>query len=385
MSSKKKDKVLQQEVVEELDRLSGCEPSSPAKDSSLKNLFGDMMRQQAQQHSQMLQTLKSINDSSQSSCQAMVHAVQERVKSVPEKSPSPVPSDLYSPQDPITCEDQEEEASSDEEQDFEGWEFTPSGKVSDKEKEPTQETPSSPKACSSNTDKIIELDDGLFQAYNQMPNWKPAPEVINWLKAVCDKEVPPAATKEIFDSFMPPVDQQPLFNAPKLPIAITSRLFAAPKNIAKVPKMVNDHLSRAQKELAVAYKPFMELLSFYYTDQFKTLKECIPEIAPVLDSHKGLLSQGLALMVSAGIKISKARKDALRPIFKTPAVLRGAPTAAQVLGTEDLATLSEKTSKEQKALYGVFRPAYPSRTKFKFNRGGSRSFRGYSGYKNAKT
>ena len=104
--------------------------------------------------------MQSINDHSQSSCQASVHAVQEAiVKSVPETAPISMNGDLYSPQDPIAYEDQEEEASSDEENEFEGWEFTPSGKVSDKEipitKESTKETPNSSKASSSNSDKVI--------------------------------------------------------------------------------------------------------------------------------------------------------------------------------------------------------------------------------------
>ena len=83
-------------------------------------------------------------------------------------------------------------------------------------------------------------------------------------------------------------------------------------------------------------------------------------------------------MVIAGIKMSKARKDTLRPIFKTSAVLRGDPTASQVLGTDDLASLSEKTTKEQKALYSVFRPTYGARAKFKYPYSrGSKSFRGF--------
>ena len=63
-----------------------------------------------------------------------------------------------------------------------------------------------------------------------------------------------------------------------------------------------------------------------------------------------MLSQVIALLTSAGIKISRARKDSIRPIFSVPAVLRQEPTASHVLGTDDLASLSEKTNKEQQAL-----------------------------------
>ena len=94
----------------------------------------------------------------------------------------------------------------------------------------------------------------MFQAYNQQPNWNPANEVMAWLKTVKDKEVPANIAKENFEAFMPPVDLQPLFQPPKLPAAISDRFAMVPKYISRVPKMVNDHLARSQKELAVSYK-----------------------------------------------------------------------------------------------------------------------------------
>ena len=183
--------------------------------------------------------------------------------------------------------------------------------------------------------------------------------------------------KEIFEAYIPPAEAQPLFAPPQLPKAIHEKLLSAPKYISKVPKLVNEHLLKAQKELAIANKPFSELLSFYYSEQCTALKEIIPELADLMDSHKSILSQGMALSVSASLKISKARKDALRPIFKLPAVLRNNPTASQVLGTDDLATLSEKTTKEQKALNSCFRPIYGARAKFRYARAGNKSFRGF--------
>ena len=123
-----------------------------------------------------------------------------------------------------------------------------------------------------------------------------------------------------------------------------------------------------------------------------------------------MLTQGIALMVSAGIKISKARKEALRPLFSVPAVLRHEvslcsfetlyalfenfynfkkcftmlllifeyfqPTAANILGSGDLASLSEKATKEQGALRRIFRQAYQPRNKFKQTRGSFHRSRG---------
>ena len=369
MSKKKEKSILQVEVEQELSRASASGDTGTPCAPDLKSFLEDMLRQQAHQHSQLLSAMK---DNTESSSQAVLSAVQDVLQVQPT---GPVTaSELFNPQeDPFV---ELEDCSSDEEHDFEGWP-NPSGKVSSQQTTPL-EVPGTSHSASKSTE---DFDDGLFQGYNQKPNWDPADEVIVWLKTICDKEVPSNVSKEIFEAFMPPVEIQPLFTPPKLPAAISDRFAMVPKYISRVPKMVNDHLCRAQKELAVAYKPFLEILSFYYSPQYESLKEILPEICPIMDSHKGLLSQGIALIVSAGLKISKARKDALRPIFKTSAVLRGYPTASQVLGTDDLASLSDKASKEQKALYGVFRPTYGTRSKYKgssssYSRGNKYS-RGY--------
>ena len=67
--------------------------------------------------------------------------------------------------------------------------------------------------------------------------------------------------------------------------------------------MVNDQLVRAQKEILVCAKPLMELLAFHYCPEFLTLKEFVPEVAPVFATHKMMLSQALALLASAGMTI----------------------------------------------------------------------------------
>ena len=72
--------------------------------------------------------------------------------------------------------------------------------------------------------------------------------------------------------------------------------------------------------------------------------------------QKLLLSQCLATMISASLRVSKARKNALRPIikFSSSGILQHQPTAQHVLGSSDLASLADKANKENKALSGVF-------------------------------
>ena len=87
--------------------------------------------------------------------------------------------------------------------------------------------------------------EGLFYEYDQMPNWRGAPEIFSYLQDIANKEVPAAASKNINETFIPEVRFQHLFAAPVLPQAITDRLASAPKGVSKVPKVVNDILIRA--------------------------------------------------------------------------------------------------------------------------------------------
>ena len=108
----------------------------------------------------------------------------------------------------------------------------------------------------------VQLDNSLFQGYSSVPNWNPATQVMAWFNSVRDKEVPPQVRKEIFESFIPAPDFQPLFAPAQLPKAIHDRLHSASKYLRKVPRLVNEHLSKAQKELVIANKPLVEMLSF---------------------------------------------------------------------------------------------------------------------------
>ena len=413
--SKKKDKSFSpKDMEEEISRVCGegngtgsGSIDTPSKDTQdVGSLLTEIMRQQALHHNQLIQ---SLSDSSQHSSKAVVSAVKEALNTNPTCTPqvskaNTLDSLLLPPETRgLGCEE-DDDYSSVEDFEFEGWDIPPSGTSAvhtatdlglSVEKSNVQDSQATePAKASTSTDTAqatsptaSQLDEGLFLDYDSVPNWKPAPAVMAWLKEVRSREVPPQVLKEVNDNMVPQVELQPLFTPPDLPQAISDRLKNAPQSISKVPKMVNDHLLRAQRELAVAYKPFIELLSFYFSSQFKTLKEFIPEISHILESHKMLLSQSLALVVSSGIKISKARKDALRPIFKSEAaaVLRHNPTAAQVLGSEDLAKLSEDASREKKAFSGVFRPTYFSRARYKQGRG-SFQFRGlqyqYNQYQN---
>ena len=148
MSKKPKEKSIPQEVEEELVRLSSGDSNNGS--SSAKDFFEEMLRQQAIQNATLL---KSMQDASLS----LVSAVKEAVTvkpAPPAITPPAIDGSLYDPAaNPLeTIED----ATSDEEADFEGWDFAPSGKVSDGITAEAQ--------GSASTSKQVDLDDDLFMA-----------------------------------------------------------------------------------------------------------------------------------------------------------------------------------------------------------------------------
>ena len=212
------------------------------------------------------------------------------------------------------------------------------------------------------------LDEDLFNVYGLTTNWQLAPELVAWIQSICNREIPVEILKELNEEFVPKEDLLPLFVAPALPSAINKKLFTAPKAQTRIPRIINSSLLRAQKELCVSYKPLIEVLNFFYSEPFNFIIESVPEIAEEFSRLKHLLSQGLAVLMSAGLKISKARKHSLRPLlnyYASSSILDQQPTSAHVLGSADLASISDKATKERKALSGVFRQAANNRPRFR--------------------
>ena len=194
------------------------------------------------------------------------------------------------------------DTSSDE---FEGW-LPCSGKVSStqaplqKSQQPTTSKPSG-----------ANLDQDLFNIYGLEENWELAEDLIIWLKSICNKEVPDSVLKELNEAFIPKEDLQPLFIAPALPAAVNTKLYTAPKSLSRVPKLINYTVLRAQKELCISYKPMIEVLNFFYSEEFSFITETVPQARNELSRLKHLVSQSLAIVISAGLKLSYSRKKAL--------------------------------------------------------------------------
>ena len=213
------------------------------------------------------------------------------------------------------------------EEDINNWDFQASGIISDPPSEETHPNISQP-STSATTDPP-NLDEELFNMYGLPVNWVLAPELTSWLKSVCNREVPFNILKQINQTFVPKEDIQSLFIAPALPLAISRLLFTAPKSLSRGPKIINSSLLRVQKELCVAYKPLLEVINFFYSEAFVFLLDTVPDLKDHLIRQKHLLSQCLAVLISASLKVSKARKHALRPLIKftSTGILQEQPTS----------------------------------------------------------
>ena len=309
---------------------------------------------QEAQHSHLMKVLIASNDTSQQVINQAVSQMAQKIISTNAIPPQHIacpsqPQALFSADNGFEeVEGEDEGPISDEEDDTDAWDFPASGNISPP---PSKDAPS----CSKQEDDI-QVDQDLFNMYGLPVNWTIAPELGTWMKSVTNKEVPFSVLKQINESLVPSEDLQPLFTAPALPLTISKLLYTAPKSLSRGPKFLNNSLLRVQRELCIGYKPIVEVLNFYYSESCTSLTAIIPDLKDIFARQKLLLSQGLATMISASLRVSKARKQALRPIVKysSSGILQHQPTSQHVLGSGDLASLADKANKENRALSGVF-------------------------------
>ena len=354
----------------------------------LRSMMSDFFKEQDLRQNQLL---SSLSQAMIQNNQAMLTAMQSVSKSPQQNRPTqqypltPKVTVLGSPPpsgDEVERDwDEIEDVSSDEDLEFEGFSFPPPSGRSSSQIDPKSLTQPSTSAQPQPTPQQQAVnpsfDEDLFNAYGAQANWQLASELIAWIQTICNQEIPPEVLKDLDEEFVPKEELQPIFVAPSLPPAINKRLFTAPKTQTRVPRIINSNLLRAQKELCISYKPLIEVLNFFYSEPFQFLIETIPELRQDLTRLKHLLSQGLAVLMSAALKISKARKHAIRPLlnYYATSILDSQPTSAHVLGSDDLASISDKASKERKAMSGVFRTSAYNRARYRPN-SRFRSFRG---------
>ena len=266
--SKKKEKtpVSSREVEEDLLAMEGPPPKPPGLPSpapGMQEFHEKLLLQMAQQHKELV---NSIKETQTSGTQAIINSVRELVQEVPD---SPTRHEApYAPTNTAglfdCAEPMEEEEQSEDELDFIGWDFpTPGQPVHSDIDEPMISLPSTsqaskPASVEPAPNRVSAAVAGLF-SHDLEQNWDPPVDIMQWYEKRTNMEVPNKNMKTIDESFVPNDKFQALFKAPPLPAPIADRLNSAPKYLVKIPKMVNDMLTRAQKELVVAQKPLLEV------------------------------------------------------------------------------------------------------------------------------
>lgn len=266
--SKKKEKtpVSSREVEEDIMAMEGPPPRPPGLPSpapGMHEFHEKLLLQMAQQHKELV---NSIKETQTAGTQAIINTVRDIVQEDPGSSP-PRHDAPYVPTNTAGLFDcgeapMEEEEQSGDDLDFLGWEFpTPGQAVHSEIDEPMISLPSTSHAsqpASVESVNKVSAASGLF-SHELEQNWDPPVDILQWYEKRTNMEVPIKNIKTIDENFVPHEKHQALFRAPPLPAPIAERLNSAPKYLVKIPKMVNDQLTRAHKELVVAQKPLLEV------------------------------------------------------------------------------------------------------------------------------
>ena len=113
-------------------------------------------------------------------------------------------------------EEVEDEGLDDEELDFDGWSFPPSGSCATSDAAEV----SAPVESAPGSQENVPLDEGLFQLYGLPENWALASEIADWLPTAANKNVPKEVLKVLQEEFHPAASLLPYFVAPGLPATI---------------------------------------------------------------------------------------------------------------------------------------------------------------------
>ena len=181
MSKDKKNKVSLRDLEGEIVRLEADEVPRP-ETPGLKELFGDLLQQQAHQHAELMKTFTEFTKTNND---AVVKAVKDSMKADP-------PARVHSVSDPLGLFSDdiyehsvlEGAVSSDEENDFRGW-FPEPGQAVHQEQdvvEPVVQLPSTSAQAASGLPDAPQpapsVPEGLF-SQDKPPNWDPPVDLMS--------------------------------------------------------------------------------------------------------------------------------------------------------------------------------------------------------------
>ena len=180
------------------------------------------------------------------------------------------------------------------------------------------------------------IDNDLMELLDKTPNWDTSTSIRRFITNTIDHPLPEEVIKKINESFTPTPDMEEFFAAPKMP----RRLYKAMTKIKRKNILKTElTLYAAQSEIFVAIKPLIEAL--------RELKPLGSQVSKARE-HLSVSLQGY---FSISLKISKARRENVRPLFKealAEVLYSYDPSHLSLFGGESFASQVEKAAKEAK-------------------------------------
>ena len=198
-------------------------------------------------------------------------------------------------------------------------------------------------------DDTASIDEDLLIILDKVPNWDTGSSITKFIKDCSDRSLPEDMLKKLNEDFVPSEHIQAFFSPPSMP----TRLYRAVARMkSKGAFKTEKALYNAQSELFIIAKPLLAALL-----ELKPLGKQVK-------SARELLSISLQGIFSVSLKLSKARKENVRFLFKenlAEVLYSYSPRYCSLYGGDSFNSQVEKAAKEAKIdiSWSKSRPAIP--------------------------
>ena len=181
------------------------------------------------------------------------------------------------------------------------------------------------------------VDEDLVEILKKVPNWGASSSIRRFITKIADRPLPEDMLKTLNEDYIPSPDLEPFFSPPKMP----KRLYKIISRLkSKCAIKTEQNLYAAQSELFIITKPLVAALMD------------LKPLGTAASQARELLSVSLQGHYSTSLKISKARRENVRFLFKealAEALYSYEPNHVSLFGGKDFPSQVDKASKEAKA------------------------------------
>ena len=214
------------------------------------------------------------------------------------------------------------------------------------------------------TEEGSSEDEDLVESRVKTPNWKVSSALKKFIGGVIDRPLPEEVQKKLDGEFVPSEELEQYFAAPKMPL----RLYKAISRLANKSAIKTERaLYASQTEAFVLSKPLLAALL-----ELKPLGKQV-------SNARRMISKSIHGLYSISLKISKARREIVRFLFKEPladVLYSYEPNHVSLFGGTDFASQVEKAAKVAKLDISWAKRPRSTQT---FRSRGSQGFRGSRG------